>query len=76
MRWLRRRTSPVSSHRLSGAQSPSRKTTGETTKDPRIRVVDAALAFAVQRKHSDYVIDVLLDIRNNVLRDMESEVDG
>ncbi len=49
-----------------------KKTNGKTT-DPRLRVVDAALAVAVERKRSDAVIDVLLDIRNNVLRDMARE---
>ncbi len=41
-----------------------------------MRVVDAALAFAVERKRSDLVIDVLLDIRNNILKDMEPPTGG
>ena len=55
----------------SASPSPSRKK--KTTGDPRIRVVDAALAIAVEQHKTDYVIDVLLDIRNNVLKDMETE---
>jgi hypothetical protein len=67
----------------SGSPSPHQSTTTGTTKDPRLRVVDAAIATAVEKlaRHTPPsqmkpmwdAIDVLLDMRNNVLRDMEHE---
>jgi hypothetical protein len=72
----RRNEPPLSA---SDSKSPN-KTNGTKTTDPRLKVVDDALAKAVAKrartppskvKQMDETIDHLLDMRNNVLRDQE-----
>ena len=67
---MARNRNPSNEPPLSASRYPSRK---KTTGDPRIRVIDAALAIGVERGISWYALDVLLDMRNNVLRDMDLE---
>lgn len=76
----RRRLWNVSQRSGSGSQSPSTKSS--TTTDPRLRVIADALAKAVEKKkrtppsklkEMDETIDHLLDMWNNVLRDMTKE---